>query len=468
MPRLPAMTIPAPSGFNTTSDPALLPENRGQYLQNVFGDHPGVLRSNIQNRPLVIAGTLTKSVDGMGIFYGVTVNLDWLILVENAQIWVETPVLDGSGRPLFPPQWGNRTILTNSSGVSLPVGKRYRMATFNNEVVIVADGGLQPLRWKAGDSAFYQLGVNPPSTPNLSDAGGGTKSGGTYRYVATLQDNNGNRESSISAAASITIAANHNVSAVINTGTDPQVAKVALYCQPPGATSFYLILATASPGVSQNVTITDTLTDAQITANAIASQAGENDVPHTASCVAVHKQRVVLNDTTQSAGMQLSNLNSATQFASTIYQATDGVRLTIPGPPGDTIQNFAVFGSLLGIAKRYAIHSLWGDTANDFLTRPLHEKGCIAPDSFARCDDALLWLSDDDVYSTSFDGAFRLGNVSAEIQTLIDNYAVTSGGRSMLEVAQSAYALRHYFLAVGTILYAFSFDAKGWTTLVLQ
>jgi hypothetical protein len=174
------------------------------------------------------------------------------------------------------------------------------------------------------------------------------------------------------------------------------------------------------------------------------------------------------------SGIQISNTNSGTQFAAVqvinpdgTVRSTDGGTLQITTDSGNPINGFASFGSYLMIACRRGIWSLQGTDFNDFESRQVHDRGCIAPDSVVRCDNHVAFLSDDGVYVISYIYRFIIEKFSKPIEPDLFAFAATVEGYAALEAAQGAFVNNCYYLGIGTSLYRYDFDLQGWSQLNL-
>ncbi len=354
------------------------------------------------------------------------------------------------------------------------VGGNVRTVQYRDELIIVQDNGLIPVRFVMdvnGNPRLFRLGIQPPTTAPalISQAAGGLN--GTYQYRYTWVDEKG-RESSPSPSSAVINPANQqntirvwfprnspdnttvtgfpddilNNPQVIRLG-DATTAKIYLYRTLNGGTVYYrCATVTLDPGTltqdgqGLHTDIVDNMSDSTLNAQVAAPLPGDNDPPRRASYACIHKQRLFLNDRSlwdtptavQSVNwLQVSNSDAPTQFSSVadLDRPSMGTTLTVGSDPGDPVMCMASYGSLLGIWKQRSYHLLTGDAVADFSgfyqwsVKPVHQKGCIAPDTLRRCNDWLLFLAEDGLYRLSYGDGFSLQPVSLDVENLFTGYA---------------------------------------------
>lgn len=501
MSRLPNQSLTAPSGMDVTSDPVAMGPNRARLLINFQIDRQGLIRSNLRmvNQLSMPAG----AIDGVGYYYqavirnnqtGLNLLTDLLVWVSQGFLFIGTPSTDPLNMPI-----SNTSIVFDSTGPTGYVefgdffeGKRVRFAALQDELLMVQDGGLLPLRFwssEAHGEGLARAGIEPPTGPGttipaLVLAATGTGLTGTWQYKLTFADERF-RESSPTPAYPITLV-NQGTQAKYDlgysTGILPRYAgsnlKYAyLYRNTIGAPSVYYRIAAATIPQFPISPVTfaagdyffnasshayDNATDAAISVGILAPNPGENDPPGAASVIAIFKNRVFLNDINDSNSLQVSNLLSTTQFTAIPtfpVAATDGVRSSIGTDQGDPITALIPFGSVLAIFKRRGCFFLYGDGLDTFVVRPIHERGCIAPDTAIRCDNVVCFLSDDGVYAAAYEAGEVVSKISKEIEEEL--FQTT---QSQLETAIGWFIDNSYHLAVFNTIFVYSFDAQGWTS----
>lgn len=438
--------------MDTTSDAVAMPATRCQRMQNLLADRLGVLRGQMTLRDIL--SSFPAIIDGVCWYRGLSSSQDRLLVACNGALYA-CQILSG------PPG-----VLSLSApvqvGTGLNAGKQVRFASYKDETVIAQDGGVQPQRFDG--TAMYQLGITPPSAPIAvagTPSGGATSNkSGAITYKVSLFDSKF-RESDLSSGTTIDYSANAGKDGYItvNYGSDPQVAGAYIYANTSGGSVWYRIGTLTKP----TPTFEDNLADSTVNTGTVGASPGENAIPNRASCVAVHKNRLWLNDATNPYTIQINNVDSITQFSSITYQSTDGTRITSTTNQGDPIVALQPFGSLLGIVKRSQMLMVWGDDNTTWTIRPLHERGCIAPASFVRCDNVEVFLSDDGIYASSYVQAFRADKISKEIESDLFALQATASGRAQLASAVGWFCNHIYHLAIGDIVYRYDFDTQGWS-----
>jgi hypothetical protein len=502
MTRLPSQVITAPSGVDLTSDPVAMPINRARLLVNFQIDRAGQVSGKSRLVDQLPNGERSP-IDGVAWYYqaavrnnqtGIILHTDLLVWVTGGFLLIGTPSSDPFTIPI-----GNRSVVfggfTGYTGFSqfFP-GKRVRFAALADELLMVQDGGILPLRFYYTDArggGLYRAGIEPPNitgvnpVASLSLAATGTGLTGTWSYKLTFSDERF-RESSPTPAVSITLAnqgARAKYDTTYQTGVLPKyggsnLVYANLYRNTIGAPSVYYKIAQATvPQFPVNpVTFAsgdylynpsaqayDFAPDSSIVAGILAPNPGENDPPNAASIIAIHKNRVFLNDVTDNTVLQVSNLLSTTQYTlvpASPAIATDGVRSSIGTDQGDPITALVPFGSVLAIFKRRGCFFLYGDSLSDFVIRPVHDRGCIAPDTCVRCNNIVCFLSDDGVYAASYDA----GDVVTKISKEIEQY-LFSATQAQREAAVAFFVDNRYYLIVNNTTFFYDFDAEGWSTL---
>lgn len=469
-------------------------------MVNLLNDRFGVLRNDVRLVNQLPTGA-QGGIDGVGWYYKATVqnfttggivdtSTDLILKIIGGYLSLAVP----SPAPLQIP--ANDIIVFIAGGITgyagigqFFAGRRVRFAALESEVVMVQEGGNLPMRFYATPAAvfgtgIYRAGIQPPVSTgtyaNLVLATAGTGLTGTWEYKLTFEDERG-RESSPSPGLSITLA-NQGTQATMHTVYAPppdgyighNLVTANLYRNTQGAPDvFYKIASTSVPTVGTSKVFPalsytydnnayDDAPDSAIISGDIAPSPGENDPPNPASVIAIWKNRVLLNDVTDSTTIQISNTLSTTQFTSVPTSpivATDGARTDVGTDQGDPITAIADFGSYAAIFKRRATFFLSGNDLSDFLIQPVYDRGCIAPDSCVRCNNSVLFLSDDGVYAASYGGGDIVQKVSKEIEADLLSFSQVRREASIAWFIENTY-----FLSVYDTVFAYNFDVLAWTT----
>lgn len=480
--------------MDAATERAYLSPAMAQYLLNLRTDRPGRLLGQSQIDNLFAAET-SSAITGLGWRYGDrNVNDRLLVMVENTlyeagfDLGVTpsdyfTPSggtyapFDIPNPPVFRPlaASGDADDVFNA-GVLNP---KYRFANFLTETVIVGDPyhyivyrGPSDTTAAAYDVGYVYLpmptyGSSWSGTITSSLQAGGSKSNGAVTYKYTYEDWAG-RETEPLDTLDVTYGAGNNKAdiGVLMPASNSFSAHVNLYVNVTGGTTWYRIHQFDPAGVWGTIqTYNDNLTDALVQAGVALAHLGTNDTPNAASIVAVHKNRVFLNDLSDPSALQMSNTGAIWQFASVPDWnnfPTDGGRFQLDGDAGNAITGLVSFGSFLMIFRNRSIWILQGDDGRDFAVRPLNlDRGCSAPDSIARCDNVIAFWSVDGVYVLSADGGTT--KISKDIEPLLLAYEAENW-RETVEASQGWYSekLREYSVQIGAILYVYNFDSGKW------
>lgn len=474
-----------------------MPLNRAQSIINYQNDRLGLLRTDLRLVDQLPLGFTQNTIDGVSFYYSaVVINFTTGHPVNTKTdlvVWITDGLLE-TGLPAADPLIPNRITFNNgyntptgyaNFGVSFFFGKRVRFASFLDELLMVQDGGNLLMRFystQALGTALWRAGFSPPqasgSFPNFALSTSGTGLTGTWQYKITFADEHG-RESSPSDAASITL---------VNQGT--AVSWSTVYASPPTAyfgsnfvtvylyrntlgapATFYRIAAHTIPAMTSSGTFVggdfffdahayDDAPDSAIVAGTLAPNPGENDAPNPASVICLWKNRILLDDVTNTSTLQISNTLSSTQFTSiSLGIVTDGERTLVGTDQGDPITAIVDFGSYAAIFKRRACFFLSGNDITDFQIQPIYTRGCLSPDSAVRCDNQVLFLSDDGVYAASYGNGELVGKISKEIEAQLLNQPMTARETSYAWFVDNAYHLQ-----VGQTTYVYQFDVLAWTT----
>lgn len=444
----------------------------------MLADRHGKLRGSVQLTDLGVTGTPgtfnpalpAGAIDGVGFlapfpitYTGPTApttpSAGRLLVVNGGKL--STYPFDS---PLtYPPTFG----AGNVSAAVFITGKRVRFVQYGSEVVAVQEGNAFRNYLIGPTGGLNPLGVSTPITsPTVASVavGVGNKSG-VYKYIITVADSAG-RESSPGAIVSspnYTLGGAFQPRITIPAGvfTDPQVVTCYLYEQVPGGTGYNRITSFVAAGFYD-----DNLADTAVLTGVLAPNFGENNPPAPASLAAIWKNHLVLDRVDTQGIVQISNSGSITQFANlgVTNNPNDGINLPLSSSQADKITGFVPLGSPLVVFTRSKVYIILGDDQTDFQVRPVNElRGCIAPDTPVRCDNEVLFLSDDGVYKLS--GSFETEKISKPIESVILGLAATTTGYTLLQNAFAVYANRTYYLTISDTTYCYNLDTGGWTTI---
>lgn len=501
MARNPSQNLPAPSGMDASSDPVYMDPSRGQLIINFLINRPQRLVGRVALHN-VLPATENTAVDGVGYYYNATQqNLPGIPTVyTDLLLWVSAGQLH-SGIPPADVLTGTCTNVSAipggatgyAPGGAFFIGKRVRFASLQDETLMVQDGGLLLLRFfsdNANGTGFFRAGIQAAlaAATLYIIASGVAPLNGDYQYRITFYDERG-RESDLSDSYFIALAgtgAQIQITWVFQPwdggtpipNTAAQNVKGAyVYRNVVGETStFYRIANVPWDGISPVTTAgvgdflfdplaaIDDQPDSVVVTGTVGPDPGENDPPNPASILCVHRNRVFLNDVTNTAVLQISNVLDPTAFAQIPVLPTDGSRQLVGTDQGDAITALCEFGSVLGIWKRRQLFFLYGSDFTDWQILPVHDRGCIAPDSCVRCGNLILFLSDDgNIYAQAYQGGDVAEKISTEIEPLLMEH--TEAER---EAAAAFFVDNRYHIQIGTNIYVRDFTVNGWVIYQFQ
>lgn len=453
MPRLPTQNLPAPLGYDSTSDPQVLSPARAILVRNFLADRAGVLRASLG---VNILRAFADGCDGMFLYQGAEPEDNRLLVVSGGVLYKgvpQTPLSD-------PPVWDFISV-----GSGFETGAQVRGVMFGTEFFFVQEGGITPLRFDGTN--LCTLGTPTPDPPTVTAAppfgGVADNKSGIVRYRARFYDSQ-SREGEASSAVSVNYGSYVGYDGYVTLfptwdTIDPQVSGAYIEATAAGGSTYYKIATLTRE--SGQVTYEDNLTDAQVQARTLAAGTGRYSNPNAASCIAAHKGYLFLNDTTTSNTLQVSRLYGPTQFSTvTEVAASDGARLQIPGArTGNPIRQVAQFGSLLGVWMEQGFVMLWGDTSESWKPRELHVRGTVAPGSAIRTDNELLFLLDESVYKMDYTGQFINNKISQEIDADLRQHSAEER-----QAATAQFIQNRYCLSVGDTLYIYDMTPSppGW------
>jgi hypothetical protein len=522
MARLPHSVVVAPIGMDVSSEPVGMSLTSAQLLVNMRFDRIGQLISSFRIEPQ-LATPMPKTIVGLWWYYSAIIansqvppfQADAAIIVTADGFFLSNyqPAPPGTTFHLAAPfripslvtrsyQSGQFGLPSTAPNTLNPITPRMRFATLLDEVIAVQEGGYYPVRIVSYGSSntyypnltvMFNAGIIPPGAPGGLTAFGTGVLTGDYDYRTTLEDERG-RESSPSAKFTVatttqkvhgTVLIATDAAAGSREAPDRQAKFANLYRDVQGNPGAYYRVArwaipTAGSGSYQFLPYThslgagdflndpsataDNFSDTAISGNPVMPNLLENDVPNPASIICVHNNRIFLNDVTNSAYLQISNLLSPTQYTSFLLPqspVTDGLRTPIGTDQGDPILGLFSLGSYLGIMKRRGTWFLSGTDITDYVVRQANEKGCIAPDTIKRCGDVVFYLAEDGIYQVGYEGGSpSVTKVGQEIDLWLQNLPLSD--------RYNAFALfqnNWYIIFVGMSIFYYDFTTNGWGSM---
>lgn len=526
MPRNPFSLIPAAQGQDATTDPPYLPPTRAQAINNLLPDRTGRLRAVVRVVDC-IATPFVANIDGE-VWHSGTFNVfDRLLVVSDGSLWETTwgsldPDTDlplpGSvlGQDVVNVVAGTETYLapypplfypfiqTTPSNSPFKVGVTVRGLQWATQTLLMAGGSANNWQYVPDESAaftgaallesalnpgtLYTLGLTAPignfiGTPGIdfyttySTTGSSQKTPYfPYTVAVTWIDGFGN-ESNAGFFKNTTPLVGSPPFSIITTinfplGADTlneNIVGANVYVNTQANPGTFYLVANLNPLNGLNNVYTDDASDADVAlATQLAPHPGENDAPNPASFAITYQNHVVLNDLTVPNGAQISNLDSATQFATvaTVPQtATDGIRPVFGNDVGNPVTAFAIFGTNLLVFLRRTIWILQGDNATNFYWAQMDTAhGAVSTDAVIQCANIVVFLSDDGIYQVvpSY-GVLRMGGT--DIDANLDYYRSTPAGQALLSQARAWYDGRRYGIVIGTDQFVWDFEVQGWVTV---
>lgn len=495
MPTNPRISIPAPTGYDT-NDSSSLPLTVAQSLVNFLADRQNTIRGQIAN-----VNVLTPSgvPSGGSYYYGANVLTGTgiggntqsilqpnaagdrlLLLIAGSLYSYAYTSLPASAatqyQPTYPPAFQSAQLVSTS----FISGNRIRTCQYKGELVICQDGNTF-LSYRYSITANTTSGSVPAGavnelgfpTPNALTAVLHTPSGGFVPKVGVIQysytevDNLGRESSPQIPFITLDFVANPTKDALLSIASAAGgTVSFNFYATTAGSSILHLIHNATNTGAFP-VTWEDDATDTVVQTGQVGPNIGENDEPNPASICCIHKDHLLLNDLTNPVQLQISNEGSITQFNSqgpnpTNPIPTDGLRLIVGTDQGDIITGIASLGSLAIVAKRKSMYVLYGSSQTDFQILPIETaagKGCVAPDSFIRVDDSILFLSADGVYLLQ--GATPT-KISKPIEAQLQAFMTNTTGEAQYYTAVAGYAQREYTLCIGTTILIYNLDTQAW------
>ena len=238
--------------------------------------------------------------------------------------------------------------------------------------------------------------------------------------------------------------------------SDPQVKYAYVYRKAQGTEDYYRIGMT-STNTGQPIEYITRSTNAKwdggwdltaeadlVTALVTAPQAGQNDPPYQASMLAVHANRLWMDNRNYGAygsnnqpdwtdyqsqtTIQISNLRNPTQYnlVPDLTLAELGMQMDIGDDYGDRITGLLGMGTLMGVWKQRSRYLVYGDSPVDYNVRYVDGRGCMAPDTVRRVDNAVYWLSDDGIYAMGYGDGFNAQCVSDDVDAMFTGYVAGS------------------------------------------
>lgn len=489
---------PAYVGMGSAYAPANVPEGKAQYIRGFTGARRGRMRL------APVPKRLQQSL-GIGDIHATAVWLsasgayDRLLLFNTGTVY-STPLYNTwkydervDGQHSFYQLGSIGTVDTTGSDAS----QDFACVQFHDELIFSMSGMLYRYYIASdglGSELLYLLGVTPPGVPTVSKTTGGSLTATeTYAYELTYVDERG-RESSPSPVAEVALTGGGGpytaVDVTQNTGP---------YAAGGGETTWRIYRRNPSSSIFQFVvelplatlTYKDTNADDVIALNEPAPTAGENDPPTIVSGISpqtgfgpcnvmtVWKDRLVLANT-DNFTVAVSNASSPTQFSSLPLpgNSSDGVRLNVGGKGQNDITGLESLGSLLAIFGRNATALMYGEGVDTFTVRETLQRGCQNSRSVQRCENVILFLSDDGVYSIGYEDGYTAQKVSADVDDYFKGWTGTgreaeptlTGRKASVQVSNalfrnvtSWYSENRYFLSFGDKTLVYDLQTGGWT-----
>lgn len=494
----------APSGMATYINRSSLQETRAQYISGFLPARLGTMRLAPLLKRLKTGWPATSTINSTATWLSSDGQLDTLLVLSAGVLYRmdlfyrtgTTPTynydqrLDGQHSYI---QHGTRTSVASGLGSTSTIQASIQ---FGTETLLCINNA--PYRYyrdePAGTDHFYHLGILTPTygtqDPALTATTGGAMTPSqTYSYEYTFVNEN-QEEGSPSQSVSVTLSSSQNAVTVAGgtvSGTFQSETYANVYRLNPGAETFNFVDQVALTAGA--FTFTDTLDDDTVAAGDPAPEPGENDPPtgplaasggFAANCsqIAVWKNRVVVNSTSDPAMIQISNAGSATQFSSLSLPTNvdDGLRIDVGGQGDNEVTGLANLGSLLCVFKRQTTSLLYGDDITDFQLRPAHNRGCQNPNSVQRCENVIFFLSDDGIYSLGYENGYAIKKVSTEIDNFFRGFTATRSSEptsigqprsvqvtsAVQSNVNSFYFDNVYYLSFGDKTLCYDFIANGW------
>lgn len=324
-----------------------------------------------------------------------------------------------------------------------------RWVQYNDELIFCSGNGSTPRRmWTdesgtaycealctgrydidiAGFSAVWATVVprSPATGMEQSDSGGAI----TYNYRIMLADEKhrmgdvSDTVERVSVPGSAYNAIDMTIPPEVTFGTFPRYAYVARASQGTGA---YYLLQNNLTGLmyvdllgldGANKHFHDATNEALLTAGTAAPLPGDNTACSPCSIIAVHGDRLVLNDASYGAiepgspnpdytdpaslcRLQISTVLEPTHFPVSVdpNNLASGSTLSIGHDIGDEVTGICSIGSFLGVWMRNAFWQLNGTSINDWSLYKVHNKGCVSQETIKVCENLVMYLADDGVYA---------------------------------------------------------------------
>lgn len=435
--------------------------------------------------------TFTDGVQGTAIWLGSDGQLDTLLVLARTHLYtIQLDYKTSGATPAFQydlRQDGQHSKIQLGSATDQGVfGATGSVINFSVQMKSELIFAIDTLLYRyyrdepAGTEHLYQIPSGSlPGAPSLAGTTGGSlTASATYSYLVTYEDELG-RETSPSATTSVTLSVGQNavnVSRTTSTPPNPPYSTWNIYRLNPGGTAYLFVTNQAA----STPTYKDVASDSSIAANDAAPQPGQNDFPSSASIGTVWRDRLVLNDVFNPANIQISNSGSPVQFSTLSLPTvvTDGLTTWVGGKGDNEITGFAELGGMLAIFKRSSMTFLQGDTIENFSLLPVHERGCCNPNSIQRCENVIIFASNDGIYTILYENGYLLRKISLEIEDVLAGFMeVTQPGEptswgqpGSVEVLTAAeplitsfYSRNRYYLSYGNKTLCYDLAGKGWS-----
>lgn len=499
--------VPPYAGMGTAYAPADLPNNLAQQITGFTGARRGKMElahllKRLTQRKVVTETfhAITGDILGTAIWQSGSGNDDYLLIVTSTNFyimrtddsWVYDERADGQHSVFY-----LDTAVTYS-----PAAGEYASALgfplvthqFRDELIISSGSPAALLRFYvdtdgAGSPHLFLLGVSTPGVPTITSqtTGGSLTPGQTYSYLVTYVDEKF-RESSPSDSVSVTLTgSNDAVNLAQNGGAYDSGGGETywnIYRMNPGSKTFNLVVQLPL----STTTYTDVASDDTVNAGQAAPSPGENDPPgslfpgtnlNLANIMTTWDDRLVLNDAYSLNTIQVSNADSPTQFSVLPLPTnlSDGLRIQVGGKGQNEITGLANLGSLLAVFAHETTSLLYGEDISSFTLRGTLERGCINPNAVQRCENIILFPSDDGVYSIGYESGYAVNKVSSQIDDLWKGFTetkssdVASTGRlqsvqttnALFSGMNSFYSENRYYVSFGDRTLSYDIQSGEWT-----
>ena len=294
--------LPSAEGMATAMHPANLPENKCRLLEGMESSRLGITRPFPQPKRLMrlVPEISLETILGQAIWLSDTGTYDTLLIftqrkLYTVRLWYQTGTtvayqydqIDAGQRSAL--RLGTVTTVADvSPGVSSVTSAQM------GKVLVVSVGGFLYRYYRnetTGAELWYPLGMSAGGAPTVSSTGAGVLNG-IYEYIWTWEDELGYESSPSDPLTTASLSSNSQTIARGSGSTPSAAVYWNLYRKNPGSTTYnfvaQILVATG--------TYADNNSDTTVSAGAVAPDFGENDPPDQATIMTVHRDRLILND----------------------------------------------------------------------------------------------------------------------------------------------------------------------------